>query len=98
MDEKNRYSPAWYELFLKPKPSDETDREVEFIARQLPRPAYRTLLDLWDAWGRACYPLSRQGIYGVESLIARSFFESGEVLVRRRNRRILPPMPYCLSP
>jgi lambda family phage portal protein len=58
----------------------------------------RLLMDLWDAWGRACYPLSRQGIYGVESLIARSFFESGEVLVRKRNRRIddlgpdLPPL------
>ncbi len=58
----------------------------------------RRLLDLWEAWGRACYPLSRQGIYGVESLIARSFFESGEVLVRKRIRRLddlgpdLPPL------
>ncbi len=58
----------------------------------------RRLIDLWDTWGRACYPLSRLGIYGVQSLIARSFFESGEVLVRRRLRRIddlgpdLPPL------
>ncbi len=48
----------------------------------------RRLLDLWEAWGRVCYPLSRLGIYGVQSLIARSFFESGEVLVRKRLRRI----------
>lgn len=58
----------------------------------------RTLIDLWEAWGRACYPLSRLGIYGVQSLIARAFFESGEVLVRRRLRRLddlgdaLPPL------
>ncbi len=58
----------------------------------------RRLMDLWEVWGRACYPLSRLGIYGVQSLIARSFFESGEVLVRRRVRRVddlgpdLPPL------
>jgi lambda family phage portal protein len=58
----------------------------------------RRLLDLWEAWGRVCYPLSRQGIYGVQSLIARAFFESGEVMVRRHVRQIddrvlnLPPL------
>jgi len=46
------------------------------------------IADLWDRWQRRCYPSSRLGIYGVQTLLARSFFTDGEVLVRRRPRRM----------
>lgn len=50
---------------------------------------------LWDRWGRRCCPSSRLGIYGVETLLARTWFEGGEVLARRRftRRAEMPGLP-----
>ena len=42
---------------------------------------------LWEAWGRECYPSSALGIYGLQRLAASAWWESGEVLLRRRLRR-----------
>jgi len=52
---------------------------------------------LWDSWSRVCYPSNRSTIYTLESLIARSFFESGEVFVRLRPRRAAD-MPAGVPP
>lgn len=53
----------------------------------------RAALDLWESWGRVCSPSSPLGIYGLQALIARAFFESGECLVRRH-----PRAPSYLGP
>lgn len=57
----------------------------------------RKIVDLWNAWGAKAYTSSDMGIYGFQALAARSWFESGEVLIRRRPRRLedmagLPPL------
>ena len=67
--EPNRYSATWFKYFLDPVPSEQTEREVEFIARQLPRPQYHTLLDIACGPGRHAWPLSRRGyrVTGVDA-------------------------------
>ncbi len=47
----------------------------------------KAALRAWDAWSRGCYPGNRSTAYTVQALIARSWVESGEVMVRRRRRR-----------
>lgn len=63
------YSPTWYELFLQPIPAEQTEREAAFVARWLPLPAYRALLDLCCGQGRHARALARRGyrVTGVDS-------------------------------
>lgn len=51
--------------------------------------------DLWERWVKVCYPSNRSTFYTLQSLTARAWFESGEVLVRRRPRRVedMPGLP-----
>lgn len=57
-----------------------------------PRPAtddeaLRSLLvDLWDEWSDECDANGVLDIYGIQALVARSWYESGEVFVRLRTR------------
>jgi SAM-dependent methyltransferase len=75
--EPNAYSPTWFELFLRNIPPAQTRREAEFLARQLPLPGFRSVLDICCGEGRHAAEMSAQGyaITGVdrdESAVARA--------------------------
>jgi SAM-dependent methyltransferase len=55
------YSSLWFETFLFGIPVDQTDRELEFLSRQIPASAYRTVLDVCCGAGRHAHGLARQG-------------------------------------
>lgn len=57
----NAYSSQWFQLFL-PSPSEaSTWQDVAFLARQLPLPRYRRVLDLCCGYGRHALGLAEQG-------------------------------------
>src|SRR5437868_10696271 len=58
---KNRYSTTWFELFLQPIQTVQTEREIAFVARQIPQPAYETVLDLCCGYGRHARLLAERG-------------------------------------
>ena len=55
------YSPRWFRLFLDRIPSENTAAEIDFLAGQLPLPAYRSILDLCCGPGRHAHALARRG-------------------------------------
>jgi len=57
----NAYSPTWYELFLGSIQPLQTEAEVAFLARHLPLPEYRDVLDLCCGWGRHARLLAERG-------------------------------------
>jgi SAM-dependent methyltransferase len=63
----NSYSPTWFQTFLAPIAPAQTEAEVAFVARQLPQPAYRAVLDLGCGAGRHAVPLGIRG-YRVTAL------------------------------
>lgn len=63
----NHYSRTWFELFLEPIDQTQTEHEVRFLARHLPRPRYHTILDLCCGAGRHACLLARHG-YAVTGL------------------------------
>lgn len=44
-------------------------------------------LDLWNRWIKECDSAGQLTFAGIQSLVFDAFFESGEVLIRRRRRR-----------
>jgi SAM-dependent methyltransferase len=64
----NAYSPTWFELFLRNLPLKQTQREVEFLARHLPLPEFRSVLDICCGEGRHAAKMSPLGyaITGVD--------------------------------
>jgi SAM-dependent methyltransferase len=65
--EANAYSRLWFETFLRTQSPEWTAREVAFVARQAPLPAYRALLDVCGGEGRHAIPLAKRG-YAVTGL------------------------------
>jgi SAM-dependent methyltransferase len=65
--EANAYSRLWFETFLRTQSPEWTAHEVDFVARQAPMPAYRTLLDICCGEGRHAIPLAERG-YDVTGL------------------------------
>lgn len=63
----NAYSPAWFDIFLKTIPPDQTAAEVAFLRRHLPLPDYARLLDVCCGPGRHALPLAAHG-YAVTGL------------------------------
>jgi SAM-dependent methyltransferase len=59
----NIYSPTWYELFSEPIAPEQTEREAEFVARCLPRPAFTSVLDLCCGQGRHARALAARGYH-----------------------------------
>ena len=57
----NRYSPRWFDVFLRSVPLEQTAAEVAFLARQLPQPDCRTVLDVCCGWGRHSRALAALG-------------------------------------
>ena len=64
----NRYSPAWYEIFLASIPEQTTKDEVAFVARQLPVREFPRILDLCCGPARHACALAGRGyrIVGVD--------------------------------
>ena len=63
------YSPTWYELFLQPIASEQTEREAAFVAHWLPHPAFTGVLDLCCGPGRHARALAGRGyrVTGVDT-------------------------------
>lgn len=57
----NEFPPIWFETFLSPGSAAPIERELAFISRHLPAPAYRRLLDIPCGIGRHSGPLSALG-------------------------------------
>ena len=57
----NDYSTRWFTLFMQPIPPAQTEVEVDFIARHLPRPDYQAVLDLCCGTGRHARALAARG-------------------------------------
>ena len=57
----NAYSSLWFRLFMPLQTDESTDKDVAFLARQLPLPRYRRLLDLCCGYGRHAARLAAQG-------------------------------------
>lgn len=62
------YSDTWFETFLRGVPSEQTSREVAFLARCVPLPDYSRVLDLCCGLGRHAAGLARGGydVVGVD--------------------------------
>lgn len=63
----NGYSALWFRLFMPLQTEELTQREVAFLARQLPLPHHRRVLDLCCGYGRHALGLAEQG-YAVTGL------------------------------
>ena len=57
----NAYSALWFQLFMPMQKEEWTQKDVTFLARQLPRPRYQRVLDLCCGHGRHALPLARLG-------------------------------------
>jgi lambda family phage portal protein len=53
--------------------------------------------DLWDEFSKKADADGQQDIYGLQTLIAREMIEGGEVLIRKRNRRLSDGLPVPLQ-
>lgn len=63
----NTYSPLWFQLFMPLQTAEWTEKDVAFLARQLPLPRYRRVLDLCCGYGRHAVRLAARG-YAVTGL------------------------------
>ncbi len=52
---------------------------------------------LWGRWSAKCDATGLQDFYGLQTLICREMVEGGEVLVRRRPRRVADGLPVPLQ-
>ncbi|MEX0979543.1 MAG: methyltransferase domain-containing protein [Gemmatimonadota bacterium] len=57
----HEYSDRWFTTFLEPIPPEQTRSEVAFLARQLPLPGFRRILDLACGPGRHASALAEAG-------------------------------------
>jgi SAM-dependent methyltransferase len=57
----NAYSSQWFQLFMPSQEEASTLTEIAFLARQLPLPRYRHVLDICCGYGRHAIGLAEQG-------------------------------------
>jgi SAM-dependent methyltransferase len=57
----NIYSSTWFDLFLFPITEEQTQSEIAFVARQLPLPRFRRVIDLCSGPGRHANELAKLG-------------------------------------
>lgn len=99
----NTYSATWFETFLRTIPPAQTEAECAFLARQLPQPAFTTLLDICCGMGRHAIPLAARGyrVLGMDVdphalAVARAEAErehAGQVEWRQGDMRDLTALP-----
>lgn len=65
----NAYSATWFDLFMRPISPEQTEREINFVARNLPQPPYQMVLDLCCGTGRHARHLATLGyhVLGVDA-------------------------------
>jgi len=57
----NSYSPLWFQPFMPLQTEEWTRKDTTFLARQLPLPRYRRVLDLGCGYGRHAILLAKHG-------------------------------------
>jgi SAM-dependent methyltransferase len=57
----NAYSALWFQLFMPLQTEEWTEKDVAFLARQLPLPRYARVLDLCCGYGRHALKLDQRG-------------------------------------
>ena len=57
----NTYSPLWFQLFMPLQAEDFTHKDAAFLARQLPLPRYRRVLDMCCGYGRHALLIAQRG-------------------------------------
>jgi SAM-dependent methyltransferase len=57
----NAYSSLWFQLFMPLQTEEWTEKDVAFLARQLPLPRYARVLDLCCGYGRHALKLAQRG-------------------------------------
>jgi SAM-dependent methyltransferase len=57
----NTYSSMWFRLFMPLQTDESTEKDVAFLARQLPLPHYGRLLDLCCGYGRHALRMAERG-------------------------------------
>lgn len=57
----NEYSNEWFSIFLDTIQIEQTNREIDFLVRHLPQPAYRSVMDLGCGTGRHSNLLALRG-------------------------------------
>lgn len=64
----NGYSTTWFTTFLQSIPPSQSESEITFVTRHLPRPRYISIVDLCCGAGRHTYLLAEQGyrVIGVD--------------------------------
>jgi SAM-dependent methyltransferase len=77
----NDYSDLWFSSFLAPIPPEQSEREAQFVARQLPLATHPEILDLCCGAGRHAIPLARLG-YGVTGV------DSNEKAIREAEKSV----------
>ena len=94
----NRYSADWFDRFLRPIPPAQTETEVAFLARTLPLPAHRRVLDVCCGLGRHSRALAARGyqVVGLDrdpDLIAEARRLAGGVTYYAGDMRDLAVIP-----
>ena len=59
----NAYSSLWFRLFMPLQTEESTRKDVAFLARQLPLPRYRRILDVCCGYGRHALGLAEYGYH-----------------------------------
>lgn len=91
----NEYSSEWFSIFLDTIQIEQTSRELDFLVRHLPQPAYRMVMDLGCGVGRHSNLLALRG-YQVTGLDvnpqalakARANAPAGAVYINHDLRRL----------
>ena len=97
----NTYSRTWFELFLETQPN--TDKEVSFIARHLPKPPHKLVLDLCCGQGRhanllALYGYEMVGIdLNAEALVEAKRYASPTTVYMQQDMRQLADVPLTFD-
>lgn len=97
----NTYSRTWFDLFLATQPN--TDSEVSFIARHLPRPSHQLVLDLCCGQGRhtnllALYGYEMVGIdLNAEALAEAKRYASPTTVYLQQDMRQVGDLPFTFD-
>jgi len=59
----NQYTRTWYEVFLSTIAPSQTESEIAFLRRQLPRPQFQSIVDLCCGTGRHARHLAEAGYH-----------------------------------
>lgn len=87
-------SSLWFDTFLFGIPTDQTERELGFLTRQMPADRFRTVLDVCCGAGRHAHGLARRGrlVLGIDR--SRRALERAA----RYSEGDMPGSSSCLSP